>query len=210
MLKFTYRTLPLLLVLLLGSAGSASAQNLSAFFGVGTATDKSNGIVPNFSQDGTIGPKMTGTFGTFGAEFMVFKHLGIGGEYTAKFSQGDYSGLGYRPTFYDFNAIYQPISFVDSKVVPEFQGGIGGATMHFYLNQAFCPVSNSSCTNASQPLVNSNHFQLHGAAGVKLYVKGNIFIRPQIDLHYMTSYPEFGSKLVPQYTIAIGYTFGER
>ena len=139
-----FRTAPLVLVLLLGAAGSANAQGLSAFFGVGTAQDSSNGIIPNITADNTVSPKMTGTFGVFGANFMILKHLGIGGEYSFKFSQGDYSGLGYRPTFYDFNAIYQPFTEF-KKIVPEFQGGIGGATVHFYINQSFCPINNTSC-----------------------------------------------------------------
>ena len=210
MLKFTFRTAPLLLVLLLGSAGVASAQGLNAYFGVGTAQDSSNGQSYDFINGGAgpffKAPKMTGTFGVFGAQFMIFKHLGVGGEYSVKFSQGDYAQLGYRPSFYDFNAIYQP--FTESKTfVPEFEGGIGGATVHLYFNQAYCVVT---CQNVSTPVQNENHFQLHGSAAVRIYVKGNIFIRPAVDLHFMTSYPEFGSKLVPQYTVAIGYSFGER
>ena len=205
-MKLMFRTAPLLLVLLLGSAGYASAQSLSAFFGVGTATD-SAGPPQDFFQTGTsvAAPKMAGAFGVFGANFMILKHLGVGGEYSFKFSQGDYAGLGYRPTFYDFNAIYQP--WTGSKFVPELQGGIGGATVHFYVNQAFCLVT---CQNFTTPVTNDNHFQLHGAAALRIYVKGNIFIRPAVDLHFMTSYPEFGSKLVPQYTVSIGYSFGER
>lgn len=209
-MKLMFRTAPLVLVLLLGSAGYASAQSLSAFFGVGTATDSANGQSYDFVNGGAgpffAAPKMTGTFGVFGANFMFFKHLGVGGEYSFKFSQGDYAQLGYRPTFYDFNAIYEP--WTGSKTfVPELQGGIGGATVHLYVNQAYCVVS---CQNFSTPVTNDNHFQLHGAAALRIYVKGNIFIRPAVDLHFMTSYPEFGSKLVPQYTVSIGYSFGER
>jgi hypothetical protein len=52
---------------------------------------------------------------------------------------------------------------------------------------------------------------VHGAVGVKLYVKGNIFIKPQFDIHYVTHLTDqFGRDWVPQYTVAVGYTFGER
>jgi hypothetical protein len=46
---------------------------------------------------------------------------------------------------------------------------------------------------------------------VKLYVKGNIFIKPQFDIHYVTHLTDqFGRDWVPQYTVSVGYTFGER
>ena len=48
-------------------------------------------------------------------------------------------GVNVRPTFYDFNAIYHPIS--NKKVVPEFQGGIGGADIKFYLSGQSCVAS---------------------------------------------------------------------
>ena len=99
MLKFMFRTAPLLFVLLLlGGVGSANAQSLSAFFGVGTATDSANGQSYDFVNGGFgpffAAPKMTGAFGVFGANFMIFKHLGVGGEYSFKFSQGDYRATG--------------------------------------------------------------------------------------------------------------------
>ena len=58
-------------------------------------------------------------------------------------------------------------------------------------------------------LLDANHFQVHGAVGVKLYVKGNLFIKPQFDIHYVTNFTDqFGRSWVPQGTIAVGYTFG--
>ncbi len=77
---------------------------------------------------------MTGTFGTFGADFMWKKHLGFGGEYSFRVSQGPFApqeDVTYRPAFYDFNAIWHPIEV--ARVVPEIQGGIGGVNTKFYL-----------------------------------------------------------------------------
>jgi hypothetical protein len=59
----------------------------------------------------------------------------------------------------------------------------------------------------------ANHFQLHFGAGIRLHVTDNIFIRPQFDLHWVHGFadpnvPVYGSDWVPQYTIAIGYSFG--
>ena len=58
----------------------------------------------------------------------------------------------------------------------------------------------------AQFLVSSNHFQLHGAVGVKLYVKGDIFIKPQFDLHYVPNLTnQYGRNIVPEVTVSIGY-----
>jgi len=46
---------------------------------------------------------------------------------------------------------------------------------------------------------------------VKLYVKPSLFIKPQFDIHYVTHLTDqFGRDWVPEYTVAVGYTFGER
>jgi hypothetical protein len=46
--------------------------------------------------------------------------------------------------------------------------------------------------------------------GVKLYVKGNIFIKPQFDIHYVTNLTDqFGRNWVPQVTASVGYSFGQ-
>jgi hypothetical protein len=50
---------------------------------------------------------------------------------------------------------------------------------------------------------------VHGAVGVKLYVKSDIFIKPQIDIHWVDNLTDqYGRNTVPEYTISIGYTFG--
>ena len=206
------RTAPLLLLLLMGSARHASAQSFSAFFGVGTAQDKASGQSFDFFNGGAGpffgAPKMTGAFGNFGAEFMITPHFGVNGDYTFRFSQGNYAGLGYRPTFFDFNGVYQPISG-GSRIVPEFLAGLGAETTHFYVNQQFCTVV---CQNVTTPIQNSSHFQFHFGGGVKFYVKPNIFLRPQIDVRWVQEFSpsEFGRDWVPEYSVAIGYTFGER
>jgi hypothetical protein len=210
-LKFVYRSFPVLLVLVLASVTPSKAQGLNVFFGAGTATDSSNGQSYDVLNGGCYtgdptclpAPKMTGAFGVFGAQFMLNSHLGIDGEYSFRFSQCDYAGLGYRPTFYDFNAVYQPIGRW-SRVIPVLEAGIGGATVHYYYNSQVGP------SNVTEPLVNSNHFQLHGAVGVRIYVTNHAFIRPQVDLRYIPNYVDFGSNFVPEYTVAIGYTFGGR
>jgi len=52
---------------------------------------------------------------------------------------------------------------------------------------------------------------VHFAAGLKIYVRGNLFIKPQFDLHYARHLTDqFGRNLVPQYSGSVGYTFGAR
>jgi hypothetical protein len=205
------RTVPLLLVALLwGGVQYASAQGVSAYFGLGTATDKSNPGINDFSNGfNDLGPSMGGVFGKFGADFMIKPHLGIGGEYTFRFAQGTYfmhEGLNDRPAFYDFNAIWHPIS--NARIVPEIQGGLGGADIKFYGAVQSC-VTNSSCNSQNQFLQSSSHFQLHGGIGVRLYVKGNLYVRPQFDIHWVHNLTnEFGRNWVPEYGAVVGYTFG--
>jgi len=93
----------------------------------------------------------------------------------------------------------------DSKIVPVVEGGIGGAKVSIYFNQSICPL----CGSQSGLLTSVNHFQVHGAVGVKLYVRPNMFLKPQVDFHYVPSLnQQYGSNFVPQYTLSIGYTFG--
>ncbi len=58
--------------------------------------------------------------------------IGFGAEFFSRFSQGGYAGLNYRPKFYDFNVVWMPIPKL-KYVAPEFQAGIGGASLSFYL-----------------------------------------------------------------------------
>jgi hypothetical protein len=52
---------------------------------------------------------------------------------------------------------------------------------------------------------------LHGAAGMKIYLRGNLFAKPEFDLHYVTKLTDqFGRHLVVGYMIQVGYSFGGR
>jgi hypothetical protein len=206
-LKYLIRIAPLLFILLTGSVQFAKAQDASVYFGLGTATDSSNGQAINTFGNGTLfnTPKMGGLFETFGGDVMFRPHLGVGFETTFR-TQSNYAGLNYRPLLYDFNAIYEPVSN-SQRIVPEFQGGLGGANLRFYLNQNFCD-SFGGCSNSNYYIESSNHFQLHFSGGIRLYVKGGLFVRPQVDVHWVNNFFQFGSDWVPQYGAAIGYTFG--
>ncbi len=107
MQKLMIRTIPILFLLLFGSVNFAKAQNLSIFFGGGSATDGQNKVfcadsqlagetascfdkslgvqVPNAGLG--LGPANSATpwaaalFGVFGAQIMIKSHLGVSGEY---------------------------------------------------------------------------------------------------------------------------------
>lgn len=195
-----------ILFLLAGSVAIAKAQGASVYFGLGTAVDSSTGEPLDTFGDGTLfnTPRMGGLFETVGGDFMFRPHLGAGFE-TSFRSQSNYAGINYRPLFYDFNVVYQPIS--SGMIVPEFQAGAGGANLRFYENQSFCD-SFRGCSNQNYYVESSNHVQLHLSGGLRLYVKGGIFIRPQVDVHWVNNFFQFGSNWVPEYSAAIGYTFG--
>ena len=212
--KLTIRIVPLLILILLSGVKQASAQGVSAYFGLGSAFDSAatqSGCPTGQITDPFVGGcasvnSMGGVFGVFGADFMIKPHLGINGEYSFRFAQSSYmpsEQLNIRPSFYDFNAVYQPSSG-DKRIVPVLEAGIGGAKMSFYVSQ-----SAGTLFNQSQFLVSSNHFQVHAAAGVKLYVKSDIFIKPQFDFHWVNNLTDqYGRTTVPGFTVSIGYTFG--
>jgi hypothetical protein len=124
----------LLLSLLVINLKVATAQSADAYFGLGTAMDSASGVPSDTFGNGTLyyPPKMGGLFGTVGGGFMITPHFGFGAETSFRMSRGSYAGLTYRPTFYDFNGIYHPVS-ATKRIVPEFQAGLGGVNLKFYV-----------------------------------------------------------------------------
>ena len=80
--KFTIRVLPLLLILMFGGAGLASAQGFSAYIGLGTAQDSSSNQGIDTYGDGNIyyTPRLGGSFHESRRGFHVFSAFGIGAE----------------------------------------------------------------------------------------------------------------------------------
>src|SRR5579883_1464297 len=142
----TIRSILLVSVLLLGSAALVRAQGVSPYFGLGTATDSagtnvgcpSGDLFDDFTGFCEPGPTMGGVFGVFGGDFMFKPHFGVNGEYAFRFAQANYlpdAFLKYRPGFYDFNAVWEPVNGTDKYVVPVIEGGIGGARIVLYQAQ---------------------------------------------------------------------------
>jgi opacity protein-like surface antigen len=157
---------------------------------------------------------LNGFFLGFGGDVMLWKHLGIGAEVSFQpernnFVSTSFGNIQSRVTFYDFNAIYAPVNSKRASLYLE--GGIGGARTGLSINESSCV--GSACTGSVEPVASSNHFAIHGAIGVSLFVTEHIFIRPQFDVHYVpnfTTQPGFNSNFVPAGMVWLGYNFGER
>ena len=144
----------------------------------------------------------------FGGTIMLSKHLGFSGEASLQPKKQDYAGFQSRQIFYDVNAVYAPIN--EKKAMLRLEGGIGGATTSFSYTASSC-VGTAVCQTQSQAVGSAKHLQLHGGAGVQIYVSEHIFIRPQVDVHYIPNFTnQFGSNLAPAAMVWIGYSMGDR
>jgi hypothetical protein len=199
------------LALCFGFAASASlamAQGPQGniYIGLGTATDSSNGQSISPLGAGFFNtPKLTGLFATVGGDYMLTSHFGAGAEINWRAGSGDYAGLNYRPVFYDFNGIWQPLKM--KRFVPEVQAGIGGVHLGFSANQQECSLI-VGCSTVSLGSESSNHFQAHFSVAARLYVTPHVFLRPAVDAHWVDNFFQFGSDWVPEYTMGLGYSFG--
>ncbi len=187
----------LLLVAILIVPAVLSAQEFSTAFGVGTvvspsASDASGDHAP-VSQTG-------GAYPAFSADFLVKGRFGVGGELAWRASRNLYAGFQpYRPLFYDFNGIYVPQ--LGKHAAAELMAGIGWESIRFY--QPFISCGAFSCTD----FVSSNHFMGHFGGGLRYYIHGNFFIRPEAHVYVIHNNNEFSSAVVPRFGVSLGYTF---
>jgi len=166
---------------------------------------------------------MGGFFMGVGANLMLWEHFGVGVD--ASFNPGKplYASIpaetsaGYslqtaytfqsRTTFYDFNGIYQP--YKSEKADLQLIGGFGGANIKTYVNQN-TSGSLVGSSNSSQYLGSSNHLNLHAGVAVQIYLNDHFYLRPQFDMHYVPNLAQYGSKMVMQEMVWVGYTIGDR
>jgi hypothetical protein len=208
-LKRTHLHLPVFLLTIFGITCASAQSSLDVHIGVSGANAKSTGLSVDTFGDGNLytTPSLDGVFMNLGAGVMLSPHFGFGGEFSFKPAKSDYAGLNYRPMFYDFNGIVNPAPH-SKRVRPEIQAGLGGVNMRFYYPQSDCNVF-AGCSSQNTYLQSSNHFQLHAAAGVALFVTDHIYVEPKFDLHYVHNFFQFGTNWVPQYGVNVGYRFGE-
>lgn len=227
---FRYLPLVSLLGFMLPLAQAQSEFNIAVGFGSAQSKATNTGVEGDPNSPNFFGPCSTGSSATcaspsalksfmmgFRGDLMLWKHFGVGADVTFQPAKQNYvtyspaviNAGGYnlqsRTTFYDFDGMVQPLR--TPKVALQLLGGIGGANLKFY--------ANSTSTNAvigsqtySQYFGSSNHFQVHGGVGVNIFVKGSLFIRPQFDVHYVHNLTQFGSNVVTEETVWVGYNWG--
>ncbi|HET7441336.1 MAG TPA: hypothetical protein VFJ47_08545 [Terriglobales bacterium] len=191
------------------AVGVAHGQSGDVAFGVSTV------VAPSASSaSGNYYPQSVGggAFPVFSGDIIFFKHqFGISTNISWRASQGQYTTFQlfggtlqpltltpYRPIFYDFNGIWTPNRL--KRVVPQLEGGIGAESVRFY--QPFFSCGFTGCTNYTS----SNHFLGHFGGGVKLYVKGGFFVRPEAHLYLVHNNTEFSSGRAERFGVSIGYT----
>jgi len=170
------------------------AQSVDAFVGFNTLVTKtySNGF-----------PKLGGgLYPSFGGDLIFFHGFGIGAQVAFRAAQANYFGNTVRPILYDFNIVWEPVPS-GARIRPDLALGIGADSLRVYQGFFNCGTF-TGCTNYAS----TNHFILHAALGVKVYVTDHIFLRPAVDYYNIRHDNEY---LVPsawQVGIALGYTLG--
>jgi hypothetical protein len=171
------------------------AQELDAAFGVGTMN------APSPTANSNTASLNGGAYPAFSADFILKRRIGIGGELAWRGTRSVFQEIQpYRPLFYDFNGIYAPK--LSKHVTAEMMAGIGWESIRLY--QPFTTCGFTSCTD----FVSSNHFLGHFGGGLRYYVWGQLFVRPEAHLYLIHNNVEFNSAHAVRYGISVGYTFG--
>ena len=178
----------------------AEAQQIDAAFALNTITAPSAS-----SASGKYSPQSLsgGTYLSAGADFLFKKNFGVNAEVAWRARQTLYQGFQpFRPIFYDFNAVYAPR--LGKALATELMGGIGVESIHFY--QPFLTCNFVSCSN----FVSSNHFLGHVGAALRVFVFGNVFIRPEAHAYFIRNNFEFSSARAERFGVSIGYSFASQ
>jgi hypothetical protein len=174
----------------------AGAQQLDVAFGVRTVTAPAAEPSIDFVAPQSI---TGGAYPTFSADYLFLKNFGVGGEVSWRASRSVYAGFQpYRPIFYDFNAVFAPP--LGKHAQAELQAGIGAESVRFY--QPFFTCGFTGCTNYTS----SNHFMGHFGGGVRFFVHGPIFIRPEAHLYLVHNNVEFSSSRAGSFGLSIGFS----
>ena len=182
-------------------ASFASAQQGDAMIGFGTVMSSGSS---NCTQGSCFVPEKGGLYTNISGDVVFKKRVGFNFEAAWKTSQGNYAGLGipYRPILFDFNGLYQPQ--LSKKVGLDLMGGIGFQTTRFY---GYQPTS--SCVYFGACYSSSNHFLVDVGGGIRYYVWGHMFVRPEAHYyHIVNNTADFSSNNIVRVGASIGYTIG--
>lgn len=141
-----------------------------------------------------------GTYLGFNGDVLFWHNVGFGAEINWLASQKDYGGqgFGYRPIFYNFNAVYSPK--IAPRVYADLVAGIGAVDTHYYTG-TYCGAY--TCSNYQS----INHFDGDFGGGLKLMATKSIFIRPEARVYLIHNNQEFSSDWAIRYGATIGFSF---
>ncbi len=143
-----------------------------------------------------------GTYLSLNGDIIPWKNFGVGGEVSWRASENLYLGYQpYRPIFFSGNFVYAPK--LGKHLGMDLIAGMGAESVRFYNNFYTCNYV-SGCTNYTS----SNHFMGVFGGGLKAYVHGGLFVRPEVRLYLIDNNVEFNSNHAVRAGVSIGYTFG--
>ena len=186
---------------------SAQAQKIDVAFGVSSieapSASSANGSA-NHSPLSLGGGAYPGVSG----DVLFWHNLGFGAEVFWKGGQANcpvvvcqFSGIDYRPVFYNFNAVYA--AKLAPHVALEGVGGLGAMDTHY----STCTFQGAGSCGGTQLISSSNHFDVDIGGGLKLYAYGGFFVRPEARFYWIHNNTDFSSDHAVRYGVSIGYTF---
>ncbi len=192
----------------------ANAANFGGSCTLGVSTD------PTCEKTSALSGFMLG----FGANLMLWEHFGVGMDVTFEPNRPTYASVPAeslggvleqpalnflsRTTFYEFNGIWQP--WKSEKAEFQLIGGFGAASIKTYENETVSGSLLGSSSSSSYLAGSSTHLNLHGGVAFQYYLTDHFYLRPQFDIHYVPNLSQFGSKLVTEEMVWVGYTIGDR
>jgi hypothetical protein len=181
----------------------AAAQQADASFGFGTLLSSGSSACDLLTSSCVI-PEKGGLYPNINLDVIFHKRVGFDFETTWRGSQGNYAGLGepYRPIILDFNAMYQPK--LSKKAGLDLMGGVGFQSTRFYGY-----TYTTSCEFYGACYNSSNHFLVDAGAGLRYYVWGHVFVRPEVRFYHINNNTDaFSNNNVVRVGASIGYTIG--
>ncbi|HUK23646.1 MAG TPA: hypothetical protein VLV49_03620 [Terriglobales bacterium] len=183
-------------ILLLWSS-AAFAQGGDVAIGFGTLIAPSSASATGQYLPQTEGG---GLYPSISADFLIRHRMGVQGELSWRGGRNLYGGyLPDRPLLYSVSGIWAPK--LGDHAGAELSAGIGATSVRFYTGTYQC--SFVTCTDYSS----INHFMGVFGAGIKYYVHGHIFVRPEVRLYLIHDNFEFSSGRAVRAGASIGYSF---
>jgi len=184
-------------VVLLMATSAAFGQGGDVALGFGSLMAPSSASASSQYSNQTLGG---GLYPSFSVDFLIRHRMGVQGEVSWRGGRNLYFGYEpFRPIFYNINGIWAPK--LGNKLGVELMAGIGAASIRFYTGSYQCNFV--TCTDYTSV----NHFMGDVGAGLKYYVHGHFFVRPEVRLYLIHNNFEFSSGRATRAGASIGYSF---